>query len=254
MILPTMTPEEKCIQMTSVADYFYDIPSGKRTQIFKKLRKLKVFPSYYMEDADIPNMGKWTIIYQLESKQMSKLGVITMSAYQKYYVTHSNNHTNIGTGVYLCVPNDYGFAECRDISPHYFNRVKERLIEAKGITYPTFQHLVKIVHTMICSSMNVVIKGISVTVDSDGTYSIEVDNSINKKSDCYNFISYHKEGISLGICTGNENYTNYTTFISNSLLKKDQKILQKEYIRKLQQLDYDRRYNPFASIDDTTAL
>lgn len=246
MILPTMTPEEKHAQMKIVGDFILKTPTNKREQIYRRLSKSKVFPSYLTEEVDIPNVGRWTIVYEAESKSVIKKGIVTVQAYQKFYISHSKNPLNNGAGIYLFNAQDDGKIMCQEFPPHYFNRLRERLIEPKGIVQPDFPQLVKAMLRLHYHSMDVVLKGYTIKRGEDGMYSIERNNSMDRQEGYENYIGYHKEGISLGVSVNDKDYINFTTFVPNCLLHKEQIEEQKRMQAELREAEYKHQFDPFA--------
>lgn len=247
MILPTMTPQEKVEQAKCITEYLSNYPMEKRQYIYKKVAKAKVFPSYYTAEHDISGMGKWVIIFEAESKNLIRKGVLTVKAYQKYYIGHSRNPLNNGTGIYLCSGDDSGHITLIEYPPHYFNRIRERYVSPKGIMQPNFDQLVKMVLRMQHLSMDVQISGYEVIRGEDGKYLLVKDESNSRQKGYNNFISYHKEGISLGVSYGNKEYINQTTFVPNSLLHEEQLEKQKEALAELRKHEHTLSTNPFAT-------
>lgn len=254
MIVPTMTPMEKHAQMEKIGGYLLNIPLSKRYSVYRKLAKTKIFPYYITEDTEIPGMGLWTIVYEAESKALIRKGVCTLNAYQTFHVSHAKNPLNIGTGIYLFNGSDYGEIMCQEFPPHYFNRLRERLIEPKGIVQPDFPQLVKTMLRMHHSSMDVAIKGLLLTKGENGMYSIEHDHSKDRQEGYDNFISYHKEGVSLGVSVNNKKYVHFTTFVPNNLLREGQKEMQQKMLAELNVHEYQKRLNPFSMYTKTSFL
>ena len=251
MILPTMTPKEKHAQMLRLKDAIlgYTQTKTQNPDFFTRFRRVKVFPSFFTEEHEFPGMGKWTIIYEAESKSYIKKGVICIRAYQKFHVSYAKNPLNIGTGIYLMNADDYGSVQCQEFPPHYFNRLRERLIEPKGIVQPDFPQLVKAMLRLHHSSMDVVVNGFIMKKGEDGMYSLERDHKVDKKEGYDNLISYHRDGISLGVSAENKGYMNFTTFVPNSLLREGQVEMQQRMMKDIGEHELNQRYNPFATHD-----
>ena len=246
MILQTMTPEEKYSQMRTIDNYIRNMPFNKRVRIYKILSKAKNFPYFYTKDEEIPGMGVWTIMCEAESKSNIRKGVICVSAFQKYFISHAKESINNGAGIYSYQGSDDGEFRCFDFTPHYFNRFRERYVEPKGIKRPNFLELVKMVFRVHHISMDTWNNGYYLRKDEEGKYYIAKDDSGIKKKGYGNLITYHRDGISLGVHSCNKGYVNFTTFVSNDLLKKEQEERKKRMMEELRQYEYQLRLNPYA--------
>ena len=250
MILPTMTPEEKHRQMVELRPYIEALANKTLPLLYAQLRRAKVFPYYVVSpEVDMPNMGRWRIVFTGESKSNIRNGVCTIRAYQTFSVTHAKNPLNNGTGIYMFNANDRGQTQFNEYPPHYFNRLRERFIEPKGIVQPSFHELVKRMMTLHHASIDMIIRGYVLRRGADGLYSIERNNGQDRKDGYDNFVSYHKEGVSLGVCKHNKEYVNFTTFVPNSLLREGQREMQQKHMEMLRRHQYHQRLNPFAEYD-----
>lgn len=251
MILQNMTPKEKQKQMVTVYNTIcaYAKMMASNVSFVKRIVRTKVFPTFYTEEHEIQGMGKWTFVFEAESKSSIRKGVFCCRAYQTYHVSHAKNPLNNGTGIYMMNSDDYGNIQCQEFPPHYFNRLRERYIAPKGIVQPDFPALVKRMLTLHHNSMDVVVKGYTVKMDEDGIYSMKRDNSVDRKDGYENLITYHKDGVSLGVSCEDKGYFNFTTFVPNSLLREGQADMQAEMMAELRGHELRKQTNPFATFD-----
>ena len=250
MILPTMTPQEKHKQMEKFLPHLYNFIKTDVQSYYDRLRKTKKFPTFAITPAiEFEGMGKWHFVIEAESKSSVRKGVLSIRAFQKYYISHSKDPSNIGTGIYLCNPNDAGYVSCSEFPPHYFNRLRKRFIEPKGIVQPSFNELVRRLLVMQSTSVDLSVRAFNFHRDEDGMYTMEHDTSIDKKEGYNNFISYHREGVSLGVCYDGKGYVNFTTFVPNSMLREGQKEMQQKQLKNLLVHQYHQQLNPFATFD-----
>ena len=255
MILQTMTPKEKCEQMVKLAPSILALANRDIDMFVRRLWRAKRFPTFIVTpEIEVTGMGRWRMVIEGESKSSVKKGVACIKAYQTFHVTHSKNPLNNGTGIYLFNADDYGNVQCQEFPPHYFNRLRERLIEPKGIVQPDFHHLVVEMMRMHGLSMDVVIKGLTVKKGEDGKYDFTRDHSIDRKEGYENFISYHKEGVSLGVASGGKSYCNFTTFVPNGLLREGQAVMQRRMLADIRKHEYRKQGDPFATYDKTEFL
>ena len=249
MILPTMTPKEKQHQMELLLPHLIVLFEKKSPSAYKTLIKAVRYPAFMVIPTDIRGMGKWHVIIEAESKSSIRKGVACIRAYQTFHVSRAKSPANIGTGIYLMNADDYGNVQCQEYPPHYFNRLRERYIAPKGIAQPDFHHLVIDMLRIHHNSMGVVIKGLTLRKDADGTYSMTRDNSIDRQDGYDNMISYHKEGVSLGVSAEGKGYLNFTTFVPNSMLREGQEGMRRKMMNEMRELELRRQTNPFATID-----
>lgn len=246
-----MTPKEKHGQMVKLKPMLLQTAELVFPErLLKKLRKATRFPAFaVLPPREFEGMGKWTIVVTAECKSSIKKDVVCIRAYQPYHVTHAKNPLNNGTGIYLFNADDYGNVNCQEFPPHYFNRLRERLIAAKGMAQPDFPHLVLEMMRLHSTSMDLVLRGYHFHRDEDGMYTMERDHDGDKKEGFDNLITYHREGASLGVSAEGKRYFNFTTFVPNGMLREGQSEMQRRMMAELRQHEYRRQQNPFATYD-----
>ena len=239
-----MTPQEKLAQMNKLFPFVNAITKRLPEARFKTLKRASRFPAFlFVKDNDISGMGKWTIVVVADSKSDACKGRYACLAFQTFFVRHSKNPSNNGTGVYLLHHQQSVGAWCCEIPPHYFNRVRERLIKPKGIVQPDFDGLMREVLRMHHHCMHVIHEGTVIEKGEDGKYDV-VKTKENTRVEGYdNFASYHDGGISLGLSV-DRRYFLYTTFVSNDLLRNGQQAFQEQYIREAKDHELRLRTDP----------
>lgn len=251
MLLPTMTPEEKVAEMHKVLPYL-SIYSHKWIDIhMRTFLRTKRFPACYTSDFDLTTagLGRWTLVAVAESRSNVRKGVATFRAYQTYHVSHAKNPLNNGTGIYELVANDDGKVSCHEFTPHYFNRLRSRYIEPKGIVQPSFSELVRRMECDHWSSMDVTFKGFRYKMDATGKYTLVEDHEIDRQPGFDNLVTYHSDGISMGVSGAGRLYFLFLTYVPNDLLYPDQVEQQKQCLMELRGHEGEQRYNPFATFD-----
>ena len=245
-----MTPQEKHQQMVKMRPYLMALTNETLPKLANRLYRAKTFPYFLISpEIELKGMGKWRIIYEAESKSSIRKGVACIRCYQTFHVSRSKDPLNIGTGIYLFNDDNYGGVSFNEYPPHYFNRLRKRFIEPKGIVQPNFHELVHRMLLLHHHSMDMVVRGYTFRRGDDGLYSMETDTSVAKKDGYDNFITYHKEGVSLGVCQGGKNYINFTTFVPNSMLREGQKEMQQKQMRDMLAHQYQQQLNPFATFE-----
>lgn len=243
MILPTMTPEEKIRQAEQVMPYIKAIASRATSAKYYSLKKAKRFPAFlFLRDKEIAGMGKWTVVITVHDSNDIRKGRYTCGAYQTFHVSHSKNPINNGTGIYVCRTQMNLGTWFVEYPPHYFSRLRERFIQPKGIVQPDFNGLITELFRMQHFASTIINEGTIVSKGEDGLYDVIKDESLQRKKGYDNFCSFHKDGISLGVCV-NRKYFLHTTFVDNSLLKRTQVEMQKENMRTLNQHALKFRYD-----------
>ncbi len=252
MILQNMTPEEKVRQCSHLPPLLKASLAKwlKRTE--RTVFRTKTFPTMYSYEDELTGMGRWTILVCVQSRKLMRNGVFGIRAYQTYHVTRAKSPENIGMGIFQFDADDASLCSCIEFPPHYFNRVRERLIAPKGIVQPPFPALVKRVIRMHEESMIVTTKGLTMRMFPDGTYGVTKDERYDRQCGYDNLVSYHKEGLSLGVSSAGRRYFHYTTFVDNSLLKDEQREEQRMYLRELLKDNYQMERHPFAPIETKT--
>ena len=247
MILPNMTFEEKFREIKSCYRPMIEFAQPWILKNNKQFLRTKTFPSCYTHELDLTSqgLGKWTLLFTIESRSLLRKNIVSIQMYQTYHVTHSKNPNNNGVGIYVLQSDDYSHVSCSKYTPHYFNRFRERFIEPKGITQPSFTDLVRRMACEHCWSCDMTIKGFRFKLDENGKYGLVEDHSDDRKEGYDNLVSYHKDGISLGVSGANRDYFLYMTYVPNSMLYPDQIKQQTENLKRARQDEFESRFNPF---------
>ena len=242
MILPRMTPEEKLRQMERLLPYAKAIAQRTMNQknVFKKVTR---FPAYvFLAEREITDMGRWTGVLGCDNRSDAVRGRFTYDAFQKYEVRYARKEYNNGIGIYVCHPQNCDKVWCQEFPPHYFFRLRERYISKKGIVQPDFAGLVREMFRLHHHAMNVIHEGTVMEKGEDGMYDV-VKTPANQRREGYdNFATYHRDGISLGI-SAERRYYNYTTFVSNDLLKHPQEEMQRQQVADARNHELKLRYD-----------
>ena len=246
MILPTMTPEEKVRQMEKVKPLLHEAAVGWMKSNHRIVFRTKVFPAFYTFERTFEGMGKWTVIVEAESKAVLKKGIVSVRGYQTYVVSHAKNESNNGMGIYSFNAHGEVNIVCEEFPPHYFNQFRKRFVEARGLAQPDFPNLVKMVLREHHNAMDETLTDLKITLDDEDRMYFEENEEFNRQAGYKNLITYSRNGISLGISGAERHYFNFTTFVSNEMLKDNQVEAQQKSLR--QQLGYRHRadLNPLA--------
>ena len=249
MILPTMTPEEKVKQMEKMMPLLIETTLGWMKHNGKIVLKTKYFPAFYTFDHEFEGMGKWTVIVTVESKAVLKKGVVSVEGYQTYNVTHSKHESNNGIGIYLFSTLNKGEIRCLEFPPHYFNQFRKRFVEARGLAQPDFPNLVKMVLREHNDAIDETATGLQIITDEDDRHYFEETEEFNRKAGFKNLVSYTRNGLSLGLSGADRRYFNFTTFVSNEMLKDNQSESQKLSLKELLYYRYKIDRDPFAPLE-----
>lgn len=246
MILSTMTPEEKVKQMEKMKPLLTEAVMGWMNRNHKMVFKTKVFPTFYTFEREFEGMGKWTVVAMAESKAVLKKGIVTVRGYQTYTVAHAKTESNNGMGIYLLNARNEDDITCNEFPPHYFNQFRKRFVEARGLVQPDFPNLVKMVLREHHDAMDETVTDLKIKLDDDDRMYFEENEEYNRQAGFKNLITYSRNGISLGLSGANRRYFNFTTFVSNEMLKDNQVDAQKECLK--HQLSYRHKadLDPFA--------
>lgn len=231
MILPNMTPEEKVRQMEIIKPLLHEAAISWMNRNYKKVFKTKVFPTFYTFERTFEGAGKWTVIVLAESKAVLKKNIINVQGYQTYVVSHAKLESNNGMGIYLFNAQNEDIIMCNEFPPHFFNQFRKRFVEARGLSQPDFPNLVKMVLREHYNAMDETMTGLTVKLDDDDRLYYEETEEYNRQAGFKNLITYSRNGISLGLSGANRRYFNFTTFVSNELLKDNQVEAQKENLK-----------------------
>ena len=231
MILPTMTPEEKVRQMEKVKPFLQEAAMSWMNHNRKIVFRTKVFPTFYTFERNFEGMGKWTVIVMTESKAVLKKGIINIKGYQTYIVSHAKQESNNGMGIYLFNANNAETIMCNEYPPHYFNQFRKRFVEARGLAQPDFSNLVKMVLREHHNSMDETLTDLKVKLDDEDRIYFEENEEYNRQAGFKNLITYCRNGISLGLSGAGRRYFNFTTFVSNEMLKDNQAEIQQHNLR-----------------------
>ena len=247
MVLQNMTPEEKIRQMEILHPYINALAKRASQKSFDLLKRASRYPAFlFLPEREITGMGVWTVVVTVDSKKDAMKGRYTCSAFQTFRVSHSKNPANNGIGIWLCHSQVGMGVWCCEYPPHYFNRVRERLIAIRGIVQPDFRQLLREVFRFHHHSLLVINEGTVIKKGEDGLYDVVKDENLQRRPGYDNMAAFHKEGISLGI-SYDRKYFLYTTFVSNDLLKRTQVEMQKENVRLSNNHDLRMRYDKDAA-------
>jgi len=246
MILPTMTPEEKVRQMEKMKPLLHEAVMSWMNRNHKIVFKTKVFPTFYTFERVFEGMGKWTVIVTAESKAVLKKGIINVKGYQTYTVSHAKLESNNGMGIYLFNAENEDTIMCNEFPPHFFNQFRKRFVEAKGLSQPDFPNLVKMVLREHHDAMDETVTGLTVKLDDDDRLYYEENEEYNRQAGFKNLITYSRNGISLGLSGADRRYFNFTTFVSNEMLKDNQIEAQRESLRHQLSFRHKADLDPFA--------
>ena len=250
MILPTMTPEEKVKQMEKVKPLLYEAAMGWMNRNYKTVFKTKVFPTFYTFERTFEGMGKWTVIVMAESKAILKKNIFNVQGYQSYVVSHAKLESNNGMGIYLFNTLNGVTIMCDEFPPHYFNQFRKRFVEARGLSQPEFPNLVKMVLRERHDAVDETVTDVKITLDDDDRMYFEENEEYNRQAGFKNLITYSRNGISLGLSGANRRYFNFTTFVSNEMLKDNQVVAQKESLQHSLTYRHKADLDPFAPQED----
>lgn len=243
MIVVTMTPEEKVKQMKKLLPMLKEIVPPVLERNIKKLLRVKVFPSFLTKEVDIEGMGHWTLVIEAETRSAIKKGIVAIFAYQKFFIHKAKNPLNNGTGIYVFNSDDQNNVTCYEYSPHFFNRLRERYVEPKGITQPPFPDLVKMLLKMTSSAMDISVKGLKPVRDSGG-YKWVRDEEHGHYKGKDDLITVTREGILYGTSEADRRYFGFTTYIGVDDFREDQRELVERELKKLREIEYKRRLDP----------
>ncbi len=246
MILPTMTPEEKVRQMEKMKPLLYEAAMGWLKHNYKIVFKTKVFPTFYTFERTFDGMGKWTVIVMAESKAILKKGIVNVRGYQTYVVCHAKLESNNGMGIYLLNANSEDTIMCNEFPPHYFNQFRKRFVEARGLSQPDFPNLVKMVMREHYDAIDETLIDLKIKLDDEDRMFFEENEEYNRQAGFKNLITYSRNGISLGLSGADRRYFNFTTFVSNEMLKDDQVEAQRESLKHQLSYRYKANLDPFA--------
>lgn len=248
MILQHMTPEEKVRQASRLV---YDIRSSALSWVEHNQRLLKKRQSYpftHVIQRDYKGMGRWTIILGFEEKPNFRKGVLfTSNAYQRFYVGKGTKPENIGAGIYFLGSGNTGSGSVsfHELSPHFFNRFRERYIERHAIPVKNFDDLVM-------QAMSV----LHHTIDCDRLFeflSVEEKNSFMRKQHIPHYEGYDnlalftRHGIVFGM--SQKNYDCYVTYVDLEDFYHDQHVFYGD-VQKLYDLhDRLKAHDPYYFAD-----
>jgi len=139
-------------------------------------------------------------------------------------------------GIYLFNAHNEDTIMFNEFPPHYFNQFRKRFVEARGLAQPDFPNLVKMVLREHHDAMDETVTDLKIKLYDDDRMYFEENEEYNRQAGFKNLITYSRNGISLGLSGANRRYFNFTTFISNEMLKDNQVEAQKECLK--HQLNY----------------
>ena len=94
--------------------------------------------------------------------------------------------------------------------------------------------------------MDETMTGLKVKLDEDDQLYYEETEEYNRQTGFKNLITYSRNGISLGISGADRRYFNFTTFISNEMLKDNQVEAQQHNLKQQLSIRYSTDRAPFA--------
>ena len=233
-------------QMEKVKPFLHEAAVAWMNRNQKIVFKTKVFPTFYLFERNFDGMGKWTVIVETESKALLKKGIINVMGYQTFIVSHAKLESNNGMGIYLFNVHNEEIIMCNEFPPHYFNQFRKRFVEARGLSQPDFPNLVKMVLREHHDAMDETMTGLKVKLDEDDQLYYEETEEYNRQAGFKNLITYSRNGISLGLSGADRRYFNFTTFVSNEMLKDNQVEAQQHNLKEQLSIRYKTDLDPFA--------
>jgi hypothetical protein len=88
--------------------------------------------------------------------------------------------------------------------------------------------------------------GLKVKLDEDDQLYYEETEEYNRQAGFKNLITYSRNGISLGLSGADRRYFNFTTFVSNEMLKDNQVEAQQHILKQQLSIRYKTDLDPFA--------
>ena len=249
MILQHMTPEEKVRQASRLVS---DIRSSALSWVEHNQRLLKKRQSYpftHVIQREYKGMGRWTIILGFEEKPNFRKGVFfTSNAYQKFYVDKGAKAENIGAGIYfLGSGNASGRSgvSFHELSPHFFNRFRERYVNRHHIPVKGFDDLVMLAmetlhHTIICDRLF-------------EFASVEEKNSFMRSQNIPHYEGYDnlalftRHGIVFGM--SRKDYDCYVTYVDREDFYKGQQEFYGDVVRLFELHDRLKAHDPYYYAD-----
>lgn len=220
MILPTMTPEEKVRQASRLE---LDIRLSARSWVEHNQRLLKMRKSYpfvHVIKRDFKEMGIWNIIISFQEKPNFRKGFLySTNAYQKYYVCKGTKAENIGAGVYFfggsppCDGMPGNGTTFYELTPHFFNRYRQRYLAVNGMEGISFNDL----FLKVYEDINI---GISPSPDIlDGEdFGDKWRDAFNipRISGYDNLVMFIRHGLCLGFSSRRGDYQCFLTYIGRN--------------------------------------
>lgn len=215
MILQHMTPEEKVRQASRLE---LDIRSSALSWVEhseRLLKKRQSYPFTHVIQREYKGMGRWNIILCFEEKPNFRKGVVfTSNAYQKFYVDKGAKPENIGAGIYFLGSSVNSYSgrsgiSFHELSPHFFNRFRERYIDRYHIPVKGFDNLVLLAietlhHTIICDRL-------FEFVDTEEKNSFMSSQNIPHYEGYDNLALFTRHGIVFGM--SRKDYDCYVTYV-----------------------------------------
>ncbi len=253
MILPTMTPEEKVRQASKID---IDIRLAAHSWVEhnqRLLKKRQTFPFVHVIKREFKNMGTWNIILSFHEKPNFRKGVLFSSnAYQKYYVTKAAKPENIGAGVYFV-----GGAPMRDglpvngttfyeITPHFFNRYRQRFLAANNMEGMSFNEL----FMQVYRDINIGISPDPSTFDGE-EFDDKLRQAVNvpRVAGYDNLVQFIRHGLCLGFTSHRGDYLCYLTFVGREDFFHWQTDMHRYSTRLLDIYDKLKVYDPYCMVD-----
>ena len=144
MIIQTMNDQEKFYEAFRVVNKAKAIFDDVKDDVIERFHRGTRFP-YYNRYAFEDNGNNWRIVFLCKSKEHKRKGLYYTFCYTTYIIEKPKKDINCGRGIlwfdpvgitkYIQNPDSQntGFGLICDITPHAFNRYKERFLKPKGL-------------------------------------------------------------------------------------------------------------------------
>lgn len=217
MILQTMTPEEKVRQVSKIE---LDIRYAARSWVEHNLRLLKKRQSYpytHTIKREFKGMGVWYILITFNEKPKFSKGVgFCCNAYQKYFVSKGTKAENIGAGIYFIGGSSprkafrSSHVTLCELTPHFFNRYRERYLRLSAHPNMTFQEMFMNVFEDIA---------IGISPNTEMFEAAGIDGSVLELMTTPHYPGYDnlllfiRHGLCLGFRSRHDDYQCYLTYV-----------------------------------------
>ena len=253
MILQNMTPEEKVRQASKIE---LDIRYASRSWVEHNQRLLKKRQSYpytHIIKREFKDMGVWNIMISFEEKPKFSKGVLFSSnAYQKYYVSKGTKAENIGAGIYFIggAPTRNGYqgsgTSFYELTPHFFNRYRERYLKAIGQGNMSFNDMFMSVYRDISVGISPDKDLFSENGDDDQFFQAM---NVPRVPGYENLAMFIRHGLCLGFSTHREDYLCYLTYVGHEEFFKWQSKIHNVSKKLLEMYDQMKEIDPYYMVD-----